>query len=553
MKSKVLHILTLCTLMVLLCFYTDAVFAQKDTSTPQTVTIMSAYQPEIRPAAKMNFSGSALPADTTKLVRSYKVPVQVLHYSYHPASLEPLHYQMEDSFAQGDKYLARLGFGNYTTPYASGAARFNITEKVQLNAYGKYTSSKGNIDNQDYSILQLKSRAQMELTGMEAFAGVGYSRRQHYQYGYDHSKYTFEKAQLNQQFNDLEIFAGFKNTSANSLGIYVSPTISVDMFSKKDSLTENNILIHVPARKKINDDFFASLDLDIDNTRYHTQNFYQGDFAIINNVFRFHPSVDYHGRYFTAHGGLNAFRSFKQWYFMPDVTIDAPLPGTRFIIQAGWVSSLQKNTIKQLSAINPYINTLPDQFNTRESEIYGGIKASVGKHVYFTCKASYIQYHNFQLFVNDTSLTNDGRGFLISNEPLMNNFRLHGDVSYIIQNKFSLTGKIDINAYSGLAVNKKAWHTVPVECSATLKWQILKDWNVNGDFYFFGGGYYLERGNQSGSFNGGADFSLGADYKINQHFGTFIRFNNIFGKKYERWHNYPVYGINGLLGVSCRF
>lgn len=539
--------------ILLSSFVSGQLFAQKDTTTPPTVTIISAYQPEIRPPAKINFSGSQLPADTTKLVRAYKVPVQSLHYVYQPVILDPMHTTAEDTFSPGVKYLAKVGVGNLSTPFASGAARFNLGEQLHLNAYGLYTSSKGKIQNQDYSLLQLKARASADLDGYEAYAGFSFNKRQYYQYGYDHTKYTFDKSQLNQQFNNMELLAGFKNTASNNWGIYFDPTVRVDIFSKKDSLTENSLLINLPAKKYFNQQWMAAAEIDINNTRYHTTGFYQGDFAIINNVLRFRPSVDYGGKYLNAHVGVNAVNSFKKWALLPDVTVEVPIPQTRFVVQAGWVGVIQKNTIKNLSMVNPYINTLPNQFNTREVELYGGVKATVGKHVFLSCKASYIQYHNFQLFVNDTSVSNDGRGFLISNEPEMNNFRLHGDISYVVQNKFTLTGKIDINAYSGLKVNKKAWHTVPVECNANVKWQLLKNLEVSGDFYFFGGGYYLERGNQSGSFNGGADFSVGADYKINNHFGAFIRLNNIFGKNYERWHNYPVYGLNGLLGVSCRF
>jgi outer membrane receptor protein involved in Fe transport len=46
---------------------------------------------------------------------------------------------------------------------------------------------------------------------------------------------------------------------------------------------------------------------------------------------------------------------------------------------------------------------------------------------------------------------------------------------------------------------------------------------------------------------------LGFEYKIKKQFGAFINLNNIFGKNYERWHNYPVYGFNVLGGLSLQF
>jgi hypothetical protein len=48
------------------------------------------------------------------------------------------------------------------------------------------------------------------------------------------------------------------------------------------------------------------------------------------------------------------------------------------------------------------------------------------------------------------------------------------------------------------------------------------------------------------------DLSLGADYFFSEHLGAFVRINNIFGNKHERWLRYPTYGVNGVAGVLIR-
>ena len=69
----------------------------------------------------------------------------------------------------------------------------------------------------------------------------------------------------------------------------------------------------------------------------------------------------------------------------------------------------------------------------------------------------------------------------------------------------------------------------------------------------FGGGHYLAKGNKSGSLKGGVDLSLGGEYKLTNKINAFADLNNIFGDKYQRWHNYPVYGICVLAGLIIRF
>jgi outer membrane receptor protein involved in Fe transport len=53
--------------------------------------------------------------------------------------------------------------------------------------------------------------------------------------------------------------------------------------------------------------------------------------------------------------------------------------------------------------------------------------------------------------------------------------------------------------------------------------------------------------------SGGTDLSAGAEYKINKQFSAWINVNNILNDKYERWHNYPVYGLNLSGGVLINF
>ena len=76
---------------------------------------------------------------------------------------------------------------------------------------------------------------------------------------------------------------------------------------------------------------------------------------------------------------------------------------------------------------------------------------------------------------------------------------------------------------------------------------------VKSDFKAFTGGPYLLRNNVNETLSGGADLSAGFEYAINKKFSAWLDVNNIFNNKYERWHNYQVYGLNVLGGVIYKF
>ena len=539
-------------LVAIFLLQTQKVSAQKDTSKQQTITITSAYKPVLRTAAKTNFSGSNLTADTSKNLLPYNIPVQNLFYSYQPITLKPLALQHDTLVQMGMRYFAKVGFGNYSTPYINAGASFGDGVTSILNVYGNYISSKGKIKNQDYSNFSIKGTGSYFLPNNEIYASAELNRRQYALYGYDHTIYEYNKDDIRHRFQEIELVTGFRNTSKNNFNFDYNPNIKINLFAGKDSLSETSLQLNLPAEKKISDLFSIKFNGIIDLTHYKTKNG-APDTSFNNNIIQLNPAIFYRTDLFKINGGVNSIMNNGKWIFMPNVFGEMALGQQKFIIQAGWIGKINKNTYRNLSYINPYIKTLDAQKNTLETEIYGGIKSSIGKHILFTAKAGFIKYKDYQFILNDTASASDGKSFVLSTEPKLNNFRLHGDLSYIIQDKFNLTGAVTFNGFAGMKVNERAWNTIPVEFNASARWNLNKKLLLKSDFYFFAGGHYLEKGNLSRTFNGATDWSVGGEYKIKKQFSAFIDLNNIFGKNYERWHNYPVYGMNVLGGICLRF
>jgi hypothetical protein len=49
------------------------------------------------------------------------------------------------------------------------------------------------------------------------------------------------------------------------------------------------------------------------------------------------------------------------------------------------------------------------------------------------------------------------------------------------------------------------------------------------------------------------DLSVGAEYKIKTNLRAWLDINNVLNDTYERWHAYPVFGINLLGGMIINF
>ena len=271
---------------------------------------------------------------------------------------------------------------------------------------------------------------------------------------------------------------------------------------------------------------------------------------IKNNLFQLAPEVIYAGDNFNFHGGITPSWNNKDFSFLPNLYAEVPLHENVVIIQGGWIGRYITNSFRTLSGENPYIQDPIFMKNTKEMQYYGGIKATISKHFNFNAKVAYLSYKDMPLYINDNF---DGKSFIISNERNLKNFQIHGDMNFINQDKFTLTAGLDLNTYTGLTDNTKAWGLYPLKLNGSLRWHLLEQLIVKGDLIAFSGSKAQKLDGSSRNMSGGTDLSLGGEFKINKQFSAWIDFNNVLNSTYERWNNYPVYGFQVMGGVIFRF
>ena len=49
------------------------------------------------------------------------------------------------------------------------------------------------------------------------------------------------------------------------------------------------------------------------------------------------------------------------------------------------------------------------------------------------------------------------------------------------------------------------------------------------------------------------DANVDLGYKVNDRLSIFGKGSNLFGNHYQKWQNFPVQGIQGLLGATYKF
>ncbi|MDQ6758063.1 MAG: hypothetical protein M3004_14160 [Bacteroidota bacterium] len=534
-------------MLIAYCLFALNSTAQRDTTKRQTIDITSSYKPVLRNAAKINLSASPLVADTSKPRLAYNIPAQNLFFSYQPITLKPLALMQDTGLQLGVRNYAKFGFGNFTTPYLAAALSFGDGKTSLVNLYGNYISSKGKITYQDFSELKLLGTGSYFTPKTEIYGSAGIKASQYYQYGYDHVLHTLPKDSVSKRYQDLLIGVGLRNIVPNYFNVNYNPNVVAHVFSRENKINESSLIADLPVEKK----FSESVSLKLAARAYLTHLTNKStatNTTIKNNLFQVAPELVYYSDKFTFHGGVTPSWDNSVMNILPNIYGEAQLQHNILMVQAGWIGRFINNSFSSFTSLNPYIADPSFLYNTKEVQFYGGVKATLGKHFSFNAKAAFITYNNIPLFINDNY---DGRSFIVKNESKMNDLQLHGDMSVVSQDKFTLTAALDLNTYTGFKDNSNAWGLIPVQLSGSFRWNAFKQVLLKADVFAFSGVPALFKNNETKG--NGTDLSTGAEFKITNKFSAWLDLNNIFGSKYQRWNNYPVYGLNVIGGIIVHF
>ena len=527
-----------------------SIFAQKDTTKKQVIDIISSFKPVISNAPKVNFSATYLTADTSKYIAPYSIPSLNLFFSYQPVSLKPLALNQDSVLHLGIRNSLKFGYGNLSSPFASASFSLGDGVKSLLNLSANYIALNGGIENQNYAQLNTKISGSYFTNTEEVFGSLGMNQQDYHLYGYDHSLLSFNKQDVLQHFDNFHAMVGIRNKVSNDLGIKYSPLVEFNLFNNLNKLAENSIRVEIPIEKSLGDLFSVKLSVKADINSYTSKNGID-NIHFNNSIFQLSPEAIYYSNSILLHMGLSPAWDAGKLFLLPNFYGEAKVNNLALILQAGYTGQFQSNSYRNLSVINPYLHSFSFQTNTKETEAYVGVKSSAGKHLNFSAKISLINYNNLPLYINDTS--SDNKAFLVSYESSLNNFRFHADVSFIYSDQFSLTSGITYNGYNQLKDNQKAWGTIPLEFINAFHWQASKQLQIKTDCKVFSGGPYLLKNNYQQILANGADISVGAEFSINKNFSVWLDGNNLLNNKYERWHNYQVFGIHIIGGVILKF
>jgi len=524
----------------------------QDTSKPKTIDITSTFKPVLRESAKINFNANPPAVDTSKPKLSYNIPSQNLFFTYQPAELKPVALEVDSINAWQYSNYIKAGIGTVHQPYIKAGFSFGDGKSTFFNLFANHFTSKGSLPYQKNSLTSVGAAASyLTPKHNEWSARLGFSSDDYFLYGYRPDSLEFTKEQLRQRFQTIEGKLDFRNTIPTEYGLSWHPSLRVSVFGDNKTLkgSEANTVLDLPLEKTFGQSFGFNLGATAMLTNYQRRD-NANKMTRQNNLYYISAAVLFKTPNLYIHGGLRPSWDNKSFTMLPNIMADITTNDQSFTFQLGWIGYYNKGSYQRFAAINPWLAQPDSIFNTRVQERYAGFKGSFGSHFSYSAKVGFQQYRNMPLFVNDSG---DGKTFLIHYEPRLEALQFHGEVAYSKGEQLSLTAGLNFNQFTKLEKEQKAWGLLPLELTAGIRWQLMKDLWLKSDLWAFDGAQYLGKNGESFKGETGFDFSAGAEFRINKNFNLWIQFNNIFNNRYERWHQYEVFGFNLLGGITYSF
>jgi len=524
--------------------------SKNTTDTAKVVTITSAFKPSLRPQSKINFLAATPFLDNSKVAMQYVIPSQNISFGYQAVAVTPLAYVPDSVMLSRRNHFIKVGLGNLNTIVAE--AGFNIGDGVKNNTYigGGYKKMKGPVFAQEFTDINFSINSAHQI-GEAHDLSVKFitASTTRYAYGFKPASIPYTKDNILNKYNSAGITVHLANKTDAFFGIHYTPTISFDYLQSGIDEREFETSIAAPVSKNLGTDFKISLQptASFSNTILPT---IPSNLTIVNNLFSMPSTFSWITNKFQVHLGAAPTINNGTYAVLPQVSGVAILPNNGLRIELGWAGHFEKNNLRSLVAINPWVR-IPNNFsNTKITEQFLGVKLPIGNHFTYGARISLLEYENQALFANAFT---DGRLFKVLFEPTLRALQLQANVSYTLQDKLNILGGITYKKFSDLTVQKEAFGILPLEFNGSLHWKFSDKLSITSTLYAWDGAQAMDAQMSIKKLPAAADFSVGATYAVVKSAKFWLQLNNLLDNRYQRWNQYEVFGRNVVAGFVYSF
>jgi len=526
---------------------TVVVTAQKDKVTG-TVDVYRDFDAHLLESYKINVTPTLPPLDTNIKKQDYIVPVRPLSLTYPTPKLRPI------AMKAGKKEetyngFAKAGAGIPKQYWGEVGYYFKSGEKFDGKAWFRHHSLNNteNVENQRFfnnDFLLNGNIYPNEKIGIEANLGYSYDRVHFYGYNVDTSTFSAERTRQDIKILDLGGRAYNAERNETDFNFSVAPKFYIlnDYFSNKETGFE----LSLGGTKWFAEKHPLRLIIRSDQTTFEDTAKQK-----LNNLY-LQPSFTYHSDILQVKVGGNFASNRDEFTIFPDAELTLRLIGNGIQIFGGAAGDLRKNTYRSMIEYNPFNQVRGVRLrNTEYRNYYAGAKGDIG-FLEYTGQFTYATAKDLALY--QTNFIPEGltRFRMIYDDATITN--VQGILKLRLFQALALTAALSQNLTFDLEDEDNPWGLPKTEMNFGGIMNMMENkLELRGGLYIAEGIWFRDIEGVSRQGDALYDLSVGGSFRFTKNIGAFADVNNILDNKRARWYNYPMVGLNFLVGLTARF
>lgn len=536
------------TILAAAAIFATPAFSQKNKDLPtESVEVTREFDARLLETNKIEVTPLLPALDTTTKRQEYSVVPRLLKVNYEAPVLRPVGMKAAKKekiyngwFKLGGSVpVGALGEGGY---YFSQKDKFD--GKISLRHHSTNFKSLENQRFMDNNATVSGNYYVNQNTAVEGKIGYTYDRV-HF-YGYNHDSLNFEREAVQQNFKMPEISVRLFNAerTKTDLNYSIQPKLYVlnDYYSNK----ETGFDLNMSATK-----WFAEKHPFRMNVRTDFTSFRDTGKQTLNNIY-LQPSFTFHADFLQLKIGGNFASHRDVWSIFPDAELTLRVWGDGIQIFGGATGDLRKNTFRSMTEYNPFLQIRGSKLrNTKWMNFYGGLKGNLG-WLEYTGQIGYGEARDLALFQTLYTAGQPTRFTVLYDTSKI--YNLQGSIKLKPFANLTLSGTLSQNVYT-LSNESNAWGLPGLEGNFTGRYALLGGKAAaQADVYIADRIRYRNLETNLPAKSGAlVDLSIGGSYNLTETIGLFLNINNLLNNKRERWHDYPIYGMNVVAGVQGKF
>jgi hypothetical protein len=517
--------------------------AQTTTVGNEEVVIVKERDVKIKDADKISQSPNIPSLPEQKINLDYKIPsFEFKEISFEPNPLKPIAISREKKERFNSSYI-KLGFGSQLSPlfeFRYNGKSKNLKYGVDLN---HFNAMAFDIKNQRF--FDDRAGAYVRYYPKTFVLGADFRFQNYITHFYGNQKAeTLSRKQIRQTFQDFDGTVLFGSSKKNTLDIDFISKVRFDYFRElAGNSNEYFINGQIGIGKQIKKMHWVGGSFEFDGSQFTSvsQKLWRNYF-LLNLTYKINYK-DLIGR-----AGITLAVEGDKLYPLADLYVQKGVYKKYITAYAGWQMTYTKNSFRNFALENNFMLSDIQLRNSRKSDIFFGLKGTA-KSFSYSAMFSYKDIRNMPFYYNDYF---DSKRFYVGYDDKVRVINGHLELGYNFSNDFTALLELDYNNYK-LSSNEKAWYRPDFLANLKLRYNLKSKLIFGADIYGFTNYYGHVSIGDIRQVKGTVDANLSLEYIFNKKFSFFGYLNNLAHQKYQRWANYPVFGINGIVGAKFSF